>query len=127
MTKFEKEQENYQSYETFANTVIKVINTKSYNLKVRDNKDWEDYYIEFFVNNVYSLLGDTLAFDVKIKKVKSQYGREMDGKKFKSDANLFRRVTNTLKEEFPKQFKDDVLVKTALWSIKSVHINNVIV
>lgn len=127
MTKFEKEQENYKTYESFADTSLKVIKTKSYKIKVRDNKDWEDYVVEFSVDNVYSLLGDMLVFDIKIDKVVPQYSNAMDGKKFKSDTNTFRRVTNSLKEEFPRRFKDDVLVKTALWGIKGVHINNVIV
>lgn len=129
MTKFEKSQENYKGYESFNQSVSKIIQSKKYELKVRDNKDYEDYDIEFVVTNSYSCLGDMIAFDVQITKLKSRYRVSyVDGVVFKkNEPNTFRRLSNSMKESFRNNFKSDVVIKSSLYTVPSVYLNNITV
>lgn len=129
MTKFEKSQENYKGYESFNKSISGIIQSKKYELKVRDNKDYEDYDIEFVVTNSYSCLGDMIAFDVQITKLKSRYRVSyVDGVEFKkNEPNTFRRLSNSMKESFRNNFKSDVVIKSSLYTVPSVYLNNITV
>ena len=129
MTKFEKSQENYKGYESFNQSVSKIIQSKKYELKVRDNKEYEDYDIEFVVTNSYSCLGDMIAFDVQITKLKGRYRvNYVNGVEFKKNGpNTFRRLSNSMKESFRNNFKSDVVIKSSLYTVPNVYLNNITV
>ena len=129
MTKFEKSQENYKGYESFNQSVSKIIQSKTYELKVRDSKEYEDYDIEFVVTNSYSCLGDMIAFDVQITKLKGRYRvNYVNGVEFKkNEPNTFRRLSNSMKESFRNNFKSDVVIKSSLYTVPNVYLNNITV
>ena len=129
MTKFEKSQENYKGYESFNQSVSKIIQSKTYELKVRDSKEYEDYDIEFVVTNSYSCLGDMIAFDVQITKLKGRYRvNYVNGVEFKKNGpNTFRRLSNSMKESFRNNFKSDVVIKSSLYTVPNVYLNNITV
>lgn len=129
MTKHEQSQENYKGYEDFANKAFSVLKGKTYTITVRDRKEYEDYDVEFSLENVYSFFGEMIAFDIKVSTMKGQYGVNARKAKYikENNPNLFRRVTNAVKEDFSVRFKKDLTAKAALWSIGELHINNVTV
>lgn len=129
MTVHEKTQQEYKKYESFGKGSLPILKSKTFEIEVKDRSEYEDYTVEFVVEDVYTFMGDMMAFDIKVKSFKNRYHiNKVDAVEFKkNNTNTFRRVTNVLKEEFGNKFKRDLMVKSTLYSISIVHLNNITV
>lgn len=129
MTVHEKTQQEYKKYESFGKGSLSILKSKTFEIEVRDRSEYEDYTVEFVVEDVYTFMGDMMAFDIKVKSFKNRYhSNKVEGVEFKkNNTNTFRRVTNVLKEEFGNKFKRDLMVKSTLYSISLIHLNNITV
>ena len=126
MTVFEKQQLDYKKHEEFGGKAINILKSKSYSLTVRDSVDYEDFSVEFVITDVYTSMGDMMAFDIKINKMDGEYQRnKLSVKEFKkTNSNQYRRVVNSLRESFYR-IKSDVVVKSVLYNVNVAHLNNV--
>jgi len=128
MTKFEKEQLQYKDIAKAGELSQTVIKTKSYNIKVRDNKDWVDYTVEFTIDKLYTSMGSMVAFDVKVKSITSEYGKKsIPVDVFKKEERLaFNRITSKMVEDFNNKMKSDSLFKVVFYNVNYLHLNKVI-
>ena len=128
MTKFEKEQLQYKDIAKTGELSETVIKTKTYNIKVRDNKDWVDYTVEFTIDKLYTSMGSMVAFDIKVKSITSEYGKKsIPVDVFKKEERLaFNRITSKMVEDFNNKMKSDSLFKVVFYNVNYLHLNKVI-
>jgi hypothetical protein len=128
MTQFEKEQLQYKDIAKAGELSQTVIKDKSYNIKVKDNKEWIDYTVEFTIDKLYTSMGSMVAFDVEVKSITSEYSKKsVPVDVFKKQERLaFNRITSKMVEDFNNKMKSDSLFKVVFYNVNYLHLNKVI-
>lgn len=130
MTKFEQQQQNFKNIRKMGEAILPILKTKSYKMDVRDDKEWEDYVLEFTVDNLYTSNGVMVAFDIKLSKMIRKFSnreRVIDISEFKSnEKNTFNRISSKMTERFNTVMSNDVMFKTVFHNTELLHLNKII-
>ena len=130
MTKFEQQQQNFKNIRKMGEAILPILKTKSYKMDVRDDKEWEDYVLEFTVDNLYTSNGVMAAFDIKLSKMIRKFSnreRVIDISEFKSnEKNTFNRISSKMTERFNTVMSNDVMFKTVFHNTELLHLNKII-
>lgn len=130
MTKFEQQQQNFKNIRKMGESILPILKTKSYKMDVRDDKEWEDYVLEFTVDNLYTSNGVMVAFDIKLSRMIRKFSnreRVIDISEFKTnEKNTFNRISNKMTEQFNMVMSSDVMFKTVFHNTKLLHLNKIL-
>lgn len=130
MTKFEQQQQNFKNIRKMGESILPILKTKSYKMDVRDDKEWEDYVLEFTVDNLYTSNGVMVAFDIKLSKMIRKFSnceRVINISEFKTnEKNTFNRISGKMTERFNTVMSNDVMFKTVFHNTNLLHLNKIL-
>lgn len=133
MTKFEQQQQKFKNIHKMGESILSVLKTKTYKIDVKDNKEWEDYTLEFTIDNLYTSNGVMVAFDIKLtsmvrKMIHGNGFKDIDISRLKSnDKNVFNRICKEMTERFNREMSNHFMFKTVFHNTELLHLNNITV